>query len=226
MIEGRNLYKAYKGKAVLENASFRIENGSITGLYGENGCGKSTLSRILCGVVIPDAGEIRIDDTVLVSEKNPYNRKEGLTIQMVYQQPQTALDPSQKIGDGLRELIRFHRFASSAKERNRIIDEIISDVGLERDILNHLPSQISGGEAQRICIARCLLFQPRLMIMDEATSMLDVSTQANILGLIRRSVTNGERSVLFISHDRLLVERYCDRIYLMQNHYVKEEKRV
>ena len=99
----------------------------------------------------------------------------------------------------------------------------MAEVGLDMGILNHLPRQISGGEAQRVAIARCLLFKPRLLILDEATSMLDVSTQANVLALVRRVMEQGGGSVLLISHDRELVDHLCDQIYIFDDHHLKEE---
>ena len=97
----------------------------------------------------------------------------------------------------------------------------MDEVGLNMEILNHLPHQISGGEAQRIAIARCLLFKPKLLILDEATSMLDVSTQANVLALVRRVMKKHGGSVLLISHDRELVEYLCDRLYVFEQCHLK-----
>ena len=145
-------------------------------------------------------------------------------IQQVFQQPHAALDPTQKLSAGFFELIRYHKFASGREEEREMTEKALSSVGLEPRILNHLPHQISGGEAQRICIARCLLFNPRLLILDEATSMLDVSTQANVIGLVRRAMQSNNGSLLLISHDRALVEYLSDKIYSFVNHTLWEEK--
>ena len=102
---------------------------------------------------------------------------------------------------------------------------MLDKVGLETDILTHLPHQISGGEAQRVAIARCLLFRPRLLILDEATSMLDVSTQANVLGMVRRQMQEHHGSILLISHDEALVNLLCDQIYVFDNKTLKKENR-
>ena len=98
-------------------------------------------------------------------------------------------------------------------------------MGLDPGILAHLPRQISGGEAQRIAIARCLLFQPRLLILDEATSMLDVSTQANVVALVRKVMAKSRGSVLLISHDKALVDTLCNQIYVFDNQTLKEKER-
>lgn len=132
---------------------------------------------------------------------------------MVYQQPHASLDPSQKLGAGLRELIAYHHLAANRREADSQIRSILSEVQLPQELQNHLPYQISGGEAQRAALARCLLLQPRLLILDEATSMLDVSTQAAVLSLVRRLMLERGGSVLFISHDRALTDYYCDTVY-------------
>ena len=107
----------------------------------------------------------------------------------------------------------------------RLTQDLLEEVGLERDILFHLPHQISGGEAQRIAIARCLLFQPKLLILDEATSMLEVMTQANVLSLVRRVMKKRGGSVMLISHDEGLVQYFCDKIYIFDNFQLKEKEK-
>ena len=149
-----------------------------------------------------------------------------MTIQMVYQQPYSSLDYNQKIIKGFHELIRYHKLAESKAQAQRLIEELMVDVGLEMEILNHLPHQISGGEAQRISIARCLLFRPRLLILDEATSMLDVSTQANVIALVKRVMARHNGSILLISHDEELVNYLCDQIYVFDKTKLKEKQKL
>ena len=213
MISIQNISKSFDGKPVLKEMSLEIPNETVCGVYGKSGIGKSTLAKILCGVQTPDGGNIFLDDTPLYDEKSRYNRKVGIQIQMVYQQPYATLDPRQRIGDGFRELIAYHRFATKEAGRD-LTEEILQKVGLPPNILGHFPHQISGGEAQRVAIARSLLFRPKLLILDEATSMLDVSTQANVLGMIRRQMQLTGVSILLISHDEALTHLYCDQIYV------------
>lgn len=217
MLEAVGLKKSFGDRLIFENASFTIESGSCVGFYGESGIGKSTLAKILCGVLRPDEGKVRFMDEPLIGPDVRYDRKLGLGIQMVYQQPYSSLDPRQRVGSGLRELVRYHELAPRGQEERRLIEEIVSDVGLEPGVLSHLPRQLSGGEAQRIAIARCLLFRPKLLILDEATSMLDVSTQANVVALVRRLVQECGGALMLISHDRELVEFLCDQIYEFEN---------
>lgn len=213
MLELQNCCKAFGSQTVLQNVSMTIPDGSIIGVSGASGIGKSTLANLLCGVTAPDAGGIFLDGQLLVSEQHPYDRRRGLSIQMVYQQPYASLDPSQKIGAGLRELISYHRLAENKKAAETLIADILVQMQLPTRILAHLPRQLSGGEAQRVALARCLLLRPKLLILDEATSMLDVSTQANLLALVKAQMIPSGGSVLFISHDRALTDFYCDVVY-------------
>ena len=224
MIALQNIDKSFNGEHILQNVSLEIPDNQICGVFGKSGIGKSTLAKILCGVCPPDAGRILLDNRCLVSNDRPYDRRLGISIQMVYQQPYATLDPRQKIGSGFRELIRYHRFAPKGKEQ-ALTEEILTKVGLEPQILAHLPHQISGGEAQRVAIARCLLFQPRLLILDEASSMLDVSTQANVLGVVRRLMHANGGSILLISHDEGLVNSICDQIYVFENKSKTQEEK-
>ena len=223
MLEIKTCCKSFGNQTVLQNVSLNIPAGSIIGVSGASGIGKSTLAKILCGVTAPDAGAVFLDGKLLVSQKEAYDRKCGLSIQMVYQQPHATLDPSQKIGAGLRELISYHRLTKNRQETEKLIADILAQMQLPSKILAHLPRQISGGEAQRVALVRCLLLRPKLLILDEATSMLDVSTQANLLALVKAQMLPNGGSVLFISHDRALTNFYCDTVYEFdEGHRLKE----
>ena len=224
MISIQHVDKAFNGSPVLQDISFDIPDGQIFGVFGKSGIGKSTLAKVLCGVYPPDAGAVTLDGQTLVSANHPYDRRLGIHIQMVYQQPYATLDPSQKIGAGFTELIRYHRFNPKGKELS-LTKEMLDKVGLAPQILAHLPHQISGGEAQRVAIARCLLFRPKLLILDEATSMLDVSTQANVLGMVRRQMRESGGSILLISHDEALVKLVCDQIYVFDNKNTRQKEK-
>ena len=223
MLEIKNCCKSFGNQPVLQDVSLTIPDGSIIGMFGASGIGKSTLAKILCGVMPPDAGAVFLDGKLLVSQKEAYDRKRSLSIQMVYQQPYATLDPSQKIGAGLRELISYHHLAENKKAAEALIADVLTQMQLPPKILAHLPWQISGGEAQRVALARCLLLRPKLLILDEATSMLDVSTQANLLALVKAQMIPSGGSVLFISHDRALTDFYCDTVYEFdEDHRLKE----
>ena len=223
MIELINISKKYGNKQVLDKVDMQIGTGAIVGLYGESGEGKSTLAKVLCGVVVPDGGRVELDGKPLLSDKQKYDRKLGLGVQMVYQQPYSVLDPSQKIIKGLKELIRYHGIVK-ADEIDSLIDSIAEEMDLDKDIFYHLPHQISGGEAQRIAIAKSLLFEPRLLILDEATSMLDISTQANVLGIIKKQTKKYDGSILMISHDKQLLDCICSSVFELQNGKITQRK--
>lgn len=223
MLEINNCCKSFGNQTVLLDVSLTVPGGSIIGVSGASGIGKSTLAKILCGVTAPDAGAVFLDGKLLVSPKEAYDRKRGLAIQMVYQQPYATLDPLQKIGTGLRELISYHRLAENKRAAEKLIADTLAQMQLPDKILAHLPRQISGGEAQRVALARCLLLRPKILILDEATSMLDVSTQANLLALVKAQMIPSGGSVLFISHDRALTNFYCDTVYEFdETHQLKE----
>ena len=169
MLEIKNCCKSFENQTVLQDVSLTIPGGSIIGVSGASGIGKSTLAKILCGVTAPDAGAVFLDGKLLVSPKEAYDRKRGLAIQMVYQQPYATLDPSQKIGAGLRELISYHRLTKNKQETEKLIADILAQMQLPSKILAHLPRQISGGEAQRVALARCLLLRPKLTSLDKGT---------------------------------------------------------
>ena len=152
MISIQHVDKAFNGNPVLQDVSFDIPDGQIFGVFGKSGIGKSTLAKVLCGICPPDAGTITLDDQILVSADHTYDRRLGIHIQMVYQQPYATLDPAQKIGAGFIELIRYHRFSPKGEELS-LTKEMLDKVGLAPQILAHLPHQISGGEAQRVAIA-------------------------------------------------------------------------
>lgn len=223
MIELINISKKYGKKQVLDKVDMKICTGTIVGLYGESGEGKSTLAKVLCGVVVPDGGRVELDGKPLLSDKQKYDRKLGLGVQMVYQQPYSVLDPSQKIIKGLKELIRYHSIVK-ADEIDSLIDRIAEEMDLDKDIFYHLPHQISGGEAQRIAIAKSLMFEPRLLILDEATSMLDISTQANVLGIIKKQTKKYDGSILMISHDKKLLDCICNSVFELHNGKITQRK--
>lgn len=207
IFEAKDLKKSFGGKTILDGASFCVKEGETVGIYGGSGLGKSTIAKIVAGVLPADGGSW----TDL-----------GLQLQMIYQQPYGALDPRQTVGQCFGELIRYHKLAEGRENVRKLTLESLGQVNLGADILNRKPARISGGEAQRVSIARALLFAPKLLILDEATSMLDVLTQAEVLGLVKKTVTDRGGGVLLISHDAELVDYLCQRVYVLENSILKE----
>ena len=207
IFEAKDLKKSFEGKTILDGASFRVNEGEIVGIYGASGLGKSTIAKIISGVLPPDGGSW----TDL-----------GLKLQMIYQQPYGALDPRQTVEQSFAELIRYHKLAEGKENVRKLTLESLSRVNLGPAILSHKPARISGGEAQRVSIARALLFEPKLLILDEATSMLDVLTQAEVLGLVKKCITEKGGAVLLISHDAELVQYLCGRVYVLKDYVLRE----
>jgi len=209
----KNVGKTFGEKTVLKGVDMTINRGMITGLYGESGCGKSTLARILCGTETPGEGEIKLNGESLYLNGLKFNPKFRGRVQMVWQQPYSPLDPVQKIGSGFKELVAYHKLAKGKRERDELISSAIEAMQLPPEILTAYPSRISGGEAQRVVIARCMLLNPELLILDEATSMLDSSSQASVMSRVKSLAETRGVSVLLISHDKELVNCAADVIY-------------
>lgn len=222
MVEVKNLSFSYKEKLILSNASFCIKDSTITSFYSSSGSGKSTIAKLLTGILLPSSGEIFLDGKLL-SSKNHYDRKNGLKIQMVYQNPTSSFDSEQKLISSIIELIKYHKLCTK-EQRSEYIKEFATTLNIDQDILNHLPTQISGGEAQRIALLKALMLNPKLLILDEATSMLDVSTQANVIALAKRKINELGGSILLITHDKALSECLSDQIYTIKQNKIEEYK--
>lgn len=222
MVEVKNLSFSYKDKLILSNASFSIKDFSITSLYSPSGSGKSTIAKLLTGILLPSSGEIFLDGKLL-SSKDYYDRKNGLKIQMVYQNPTASFDSEQKLISSIKELIKYHKLCPK-EQRSEYIKDFSASLNINQDILNHLPTQISGGEAQRIALLKALMLKPKVLILDEATSMLDVSTQANVIALAKRKINELGGSILLITHDKALSECLSDQIYTINQNKMEEYK--
>ena len=204
MLNADNLSKSFalshkKVCTPLVDASFYIGEGEKVGILGKSGEGKTTIARIICGLTPPDGGNVYIDGAPLYDVKKRYNRDVGKTVQLVPQHPYASLDPVQPVGKAVAEALRVARRAANRTEAERLTAELLEKVGLEQDIAKRTPAQISGGQAQRIAIARALAVRPSVLISDEATSMLDISSQAQIVALLDSLVKTEKLSVLFLS---------------------------
>ena len=197
----------------LKNVTFTIDNGKKIGLVGKSGQGKSTLANIVCGVISLDSGQVVLDGKALFDDKNRYNKKLGVKVQLIPQKPLLALDPSQRIGSAIKEALVFANAAKRGKDAQEKALRLFDVVGLERTLFSRLPVHLSGGQAQRAVIARALAVNPQILVCDECTSMLDPSTQKNIVELLDTLVKERGVSLLFISHDIALVQDFCDETY-------------
>ena len=220
MLSVETLSKKYGSKGVLKNASFTVSRGEFVSIIGPSGEGKSTIARILCGTVKADSGNVRYKGQVLSYDKR--DKEIRRSIQLIPQQPFASLDPMQTIGKAISEPLLFHKLYRDRDEAKKRVCELLEQVLLPLVLYDRRPGELSGGQAQRVLIARSLTVSPSLLIADEATSMLDVSSQAQILKIFRQLRTETGLSVLLISHDKTLVESASDRIYHLSEGKMKE----
>jgi len=226
ILEVRDLYKWFPIKGGLlgrtegyvkavDGVSFEVKRGETLGLVGESGCGKTTVARTLMRLTNPTKGAIVFDGVDIAPMKNrnlkPYRRK----MQVVFQDPYASLDPRQSVRSTLTEPMRIHHLVDSRAEADRAAEKLIDLVGLNPDHLARFPHEFSGGQRQRIAIARALAVEPEFVILDEPTSSLDVSVQAQILNLLKDLQSELSLTFLFISHNLSVIRYMCHRIAVM-----------
>jgi peptide/nickel transport system ATP-binding protein len=205
----------------LADVSFSVERGTKFGIVGESGSGKSTLARIIVGLLRPTSGEVWLDGAKIRSpEMKP--RVIPRRIQMVFQDPFGSLDSSQKIIDSLIEPLRANGLAKRKEDAEAGVMTLLQEMGIRKELLQRYPHELSGGQRQRVSIARAVLLRPELLILDEPTSSLDVSVQAQILQIIRRLQAELDLTYVLISHDLELVWYMCDKIMVMRQGRIVE----
>ena len=214
-----NLKKEYNDITAVDGVSFCIEEGESVGIVGESGCGKSTLARLITGLEKPTGGKVLL-------RGNLYHLKgigrERCHINMVFQDPVYSFDMHMTVFSSLYEALG-HTKKISKRNALPVIEDALQKVELPSEYTKRRISQLSGGECQRIGIARAILTEPELLICDEATSALDVSVQAQIIHLLQRLKKDNHYSYMFISHDLALVSCMCSRVLVMYRGKLVEE---
>ena len=198
----------------VDGVSFHIRPGETYGLVGESGCGKSTMGRMVIGIDQPTDGTVGYDSVDLASLSKERIRTLRRDIQMIFQNPLGALDPRIAVGRQIREPLDIHDMGSP-EDRDGAVLEMLSSVGLTPDMGERFPHELSGGQAQRVVIARALIVKPRLIVCDEPVSALDVSVQAQIMDLLADLQKKLGIAYLFISHDLKVVKHLSHRIGVM-----------
>jgi peptide/nickel transport system ATP-binding protein len=195
--------------------SLALSPGETLAVVGESGCGKTTLSSCIVGLQSPDEGEIRLGGTALPPRASARPKDRRRQIQIVFQNPDTALNPAHTILEIVgRPLQLFHGMRDRQELRRRVV-QILTSVKLDESFLDRYPAQLSGGQRQRVGIARALAAEPAIVVCDEPVSALDVSIQATVLNLLHELQEERDYSYLFISHDLSVVRHLADRVAVM-----------
>ena len=211
----KNVFGGTQTIYAVNNISLDIKKGEILAIAGESGCGKSTLAKAIMKLVNSKSGEILINgQSILTISKREDLKSFYQKVQMIFQNPYSSLNPKMKIGDILKEPLEINT-SLKKEEINKIIEEKIEKVGLDKSCLNLYPHEFSGGQRQRIAIARSLILNPEFIIADEPVSALDVSIQAQIINLLKQLKEDFNLTFLFISHDLSVIKYLSDRIAIM-----------
>ncbi|WP_440945050.1 ATP-binding cassette domain-containing protein [Methanosarcina sp. T3] len=208
------LFKKEVHRAV-DGVSFEIGRGKTLGLVGKSGCGKSTLGKTVLRLLEPTSGRVLFEGQDISGFKGSALKSLGTRMQIIFQNPESCLNPRMKIYDAVAEPLRLHRLCEKDEERGRV-QELIETVSLSEELLFRYPGELSGGQLQRVAIARALGMKPEFIVADEPTSMLDPLVQAQILSLLKKLQTEYEISFLFISHDLRVVEWMSDEVAIME----------
>lgn len=217
-------------KYAVENVSFSVKRGEIICIVGESGSGKSVTAHTVMGLIPrkqlkPVAGEILLEgEDILQKSEGQLRTLRGERMAMIFQEPMTALNPVMKVSDQIGEMLEIHSNMSQAEREKRVLD-VMRDVNLPNpeEMAHSYPHQLSGGQRQRIMIAMALALEPGLLIADEPTTALDVTTQAQILDLIKSIQRSRGTGVMFITHDFGVVAEIADRVVVMQNGRIVEQ---
>ncbi|MBO7675126.1 MAG: ABC transporter ATP-binding protein [Atopobiaceae bacterium] len=210
-------------EVVVEDLSFELRRAEILGIVGESGSGKSMTALAIAGLLnrhaLDCSGTILFDGVDLLHcGRATLRRYQGDEISMIFQEPMTSLDPLQRIGMQVEEALRIHRAELSAAERRKMAIRAMAAAGLPdpEQVYGMYPHELSGGMRQRVMIAAATVLKPQILIADEPTTALDVTTQAQIIALLRTINAEDQTAIVFISHDLSLVRQLCHRVIVMR----------
>jgi dipeptide transport system ATP-binding protein len=208
------LFKPKKTVHAVKGVSFKLERGKTLAIVGESGCGKSTLARMITFIDEPTGGDLLIAGKKVDTRPGHLTKEMRQTVQIVFQNPYGSLNPRQKVGDVLGEPLAINT-DMTAEERRHRANEMLTKVGLGPEHYNRYPHMFSGGQRQRIAIARALMLNPKLLVLDEPVSALDLSVQAQVLNLLADLQDEFGLTYVFISHDLSVVRYIADEVMVM-----------
>ncbi len=214
----KNLFSSH-GEVVkaVDGVSFDVYPGETIGLVGESGCGKTTLGRLLIRLTDPTVGRIIFKNRDIALLNAAETRELRKSMQIIFQDPYSSLDPRQTIGEAIWEPMKVHGLHGNRRSQKDRVFELLQKVGMDEKSYNRYPHEFSGGQRQRACIARALAVDPSFLILDESVSALDVSVQAQVLNLLNQLKKDFNFTYIFISHDLSIVKFMSDRIFIMRN---------
>jgi oligopeptide/dipeptide ABC transporter ATP-binding protein len=221
MLEAVDLIKRFPVRGsdrvvnALNGVSLTLGTGETLGIVGESGCGKSTLAKMLVRLDDPTSGRVLLDGEDITALRGGSLREKRRAIQMVFQDPYSSLNPRQRVGEIVSEVLHVHRITRGRPATRARVVELLDMVGLDPRFAGRYPHEMSGGQRQRVGIARALAVDPRILLLDEPVSALDVSVRAEIMNLLVRLREELGLSYIFISHDVAMVRQISDRVAVM-----------
>ena len=222
ILSARGVSFRYPGSdAGLDDVSVEVRAGESVALVGESGSGKTTLARVLLGLLAPSVGEVLLDGEAIRASSKASMRTLRRSVQTVFQDPFSSLDPRMKIGASIAEPLHALGVSRGQEARARV-REVLTDVGIDPERAGEYPGSFSGGQRQRIAIARALAPGPRVLIADEPVSALDMSTRACVMDLLGSITRERGMALVLVSHDLATVASTCDRIVVMQEGRIVE----
>lgn len=219
ILETKNLTRIYansKGNAAVDSANVSLNCGETVGLFGESGSGKSTFGLMVSGLLKPTSGSIFLNG---ISISMPFKGISRRNIQILFQHPEASFNPELIL---LKSMVEPYSIYSLPYSLETLLNDL-AKYGLYEEHLYRTPSQLSGGELQRLALARVLIIKPKIIILDEPTSMLDVISQVQIIRILKNYQKEHNAAYIFISHNRILCDMVCDRIYKVENGIFIEE---